>query len=91
MDFLNGLNDEYASGKADYEWSGYADNCVHTLHNALAAAGVWKPKSVRATRLRQLSDLAVPANSSSTSPSSPTSIRSRTSARSGATSCAGVH
>ena len=62
MDFLNGLNDEYASGKADYEWSGYADNCVHTLHNALAAAGVWKPKSVRATRLRQLFNLAVPAN-----------------------------
>ena len=62
MDFLNGLNDEYASGKADYEWSGYADNCVHTLHNALAAAGVWKPKSVRATRLRQLFHLAVPAN-----------------------------
>ena len=62
MDFLNGLNDEYASGKADYEWSGYADNCAHTLHNALAAAGVWKPKSVRATRLRQLFHLAVPAN-----------------------------
>jgi hypothetical protein len=62
MDYLNGLNDEYFHGEADYEWSGYADNCVHTLHNALAAAGVWKPKSVRATKLRQLYNVAVPAN-----------------------------
>jgi hypothetical protein len=62
MDYLNGLNDEYYNGDADYEWSGYADNCVHTLHNALAAAGIWKPKSIRATKLRQLFNLAVPAN-----------------------------
>lgn len=62
MNYLNALNDEYWNGEADYEWSGYADNCVHTLHNALAAAGVWKPKSVRATKLRQLYNLAVPAN-----------------------------
>jgi hypothetical protein len=62
MEFLNGLNDEYWNGEADYEWSGYADNCVHTLHNALAAAGVWKPKSIRTTKLRQLFNLAVPAN-----------------------------
>jgi hypothetical protein len=62
MDYLNALNDEYWNGEADYNWSGYADNCVHTLHNALAAAGVWKPKSIRATKLRQLFNLAVPAN-----------------------------
>ncbi len=62
MDFLNDLNDEYYRGEADYEWSGYADNCVHTLHNALAAAGIWKPKSVRATKARQFFNLAVPAN-----------------------------
>jgi len=62
MDFLNALNDEYWNGEADYEWSGYADNCVHTLHNALAAAGVWKSKSVQATKLRQLYNVAVPAN-----------------------------
>ena len=81
MDFLNGLNDEYASGKADYEWSGYADNCVHTLHNALAAAGVWKPKSVRATRCASF-HLAVPANEF-VDLARPTSIRSRSSRRSG--------
>jgi hypothetical protein len=62
MDYLNSLNDEYWSGNADYQWSGYSDNCVHTLHNALAAAGVWKPKSVRATKIRQFFNLAVPAN-----------------------------
>jgi hypothetical protein len=62
MNYLNSLNDEYWNGEADYEWSGYADNCVHTLHNALAAAGVWKPKSVRATKLRQIFNVAVPAN-----------------------------
>ena len=62
MDFLNDLNDEYWTGNADYEWSGYSDNCVHTLHNALAAAGVWKPKSIRGSKLRQLFHLAIPAN-----------------------------
>ncbi len=62
MDYLNGLNEEYYNGEADYDWNGLSDNCVHTLHNALAAAGVWKPKSVRATKLRQFFNLAVPAN-----------------------------
>jgi hypothetical protein len=62
MDYLNGLNDEYWNGNADYQWSGYSDNCVHTLHNALAAAGVWEPKSIRSTKLRQLFNLAIPAN-----------------------------
>jgi hypothetical protein len=62
MDYLNALNDEYHSGKAVYEWSGYSDNCVHTLHNSLAAAGIWKPKSVRAVKLRQAFNMAVPAN-----------------------------
>jgi len=62
MDYLNALNDEYWNGNADYHWSGYSDNCVHTLHNALAAAGVWKPKSIRGTKLRQLFNLAIPAN-----------------------------
>ena len=62
MDYLNSLNDEYWTGNADYNWSGYSDNCVHTLHNALAAAGVWKPKKIRGSRLRQLFHLAIPAN-----------------------------
>ena len=62
MGYLNGLNEEYASGEADYNWSGYHDNCVHTLRNALGAAEVWSPKSVRAVKLRQLFNLAIPSN-----------------------------
>jgi hypothetical protein len=62
IDFLNDLNREYATGAADYRWSGYHDNCVHTLRNALAAASVWSPTSVAVTKLRQLFHLAIPAN-----------------------------
>ena len=62
MHFLNDLNREYATGAAEFEWNGYHDNCVHTVRNALAAASVWDPISVRETRLRQLFHLAVPAN-----------------------------
>jgi hypothetical protein len=60
--FLNDLNREYATGAADFEWNGYHDNCVHTLRNALAAASIWEPISVRETKLLQLFHLAVPAN-----------------------------
>jgi hypothetical protein len=62
MDYLNRLNEEYALGEADYNWSGYSDNCVHTLHNALAAAFIWKPKSIRTIKLRQFFNLAIPSN-----------------------------
>lgn len=62
MNFLNELNHEYATGEADYDWSGFADNCVHTLRNSLAAAGVWTPLSVRAIKFRQIFNLAIPAN-----------------------------
>jgi len=60
--FLNDKNREYADGDADYNWSVWADNCVHTLRNALAAANIWSPLSVRAVKFRQLFNLAVPAN-----------------------------
>jgi hypothetical protein len=60
--YLNGLNREYALGKADYNWSGYSDNCSHTLHNALAAASVWPSKSVNSFKVRQFFNLSVPAN-----------------------------
>jgi hypothetical protein len=62
VDFLNDLNREYATGAAEYRWSGYHDNCVHTLRNALAAASVWEPKSINVIKLRQLFHLAIPAN-----------------------------
>jgi len=60
--FLNDKNREYAEGEADYNWSVWADNCAHTLRNALAAANIWTPLSVQAVKLRQIFNLAVPAN-----------------------------
>jgi len=60
--FLNDKNREYAEGDADYNWSVWADNCAHTLRNALAAANIWPPLSVRAIKFRQIFNLAVPAN-----------------------------
>ena len=60
--FLNDKNREYAEGKADYNWSVWADNCAHTLRNALAAANIWSPLSVRAIKIRQIFNLAIPAN-----------------------------
>ena len=60
--FLNDKNREYAEGNADYNWSVWSDNCVHTLRNALAAADIWSPLSVRTVKLLHLFNLAVPAN-----------------------------
>jgi len=60
--FLNDLNREFATGAIDYRWNGYHDNCVHTLRNALAAASIGDPISVRASKLRQIFHLAIPAN-----------------------------
>ena len=60
--FLNDKNREYFEGEADYNWSVWSDNCVHTLRNALAAANIWSPLSVRAVKFRQIFNLAVPAN-----------------------------
>jgi len=60
--FFNDKNTEYATGKADYNWNLLADNCVHTVRNALAAANVWAPISAGETKLRALFQLAVPAN-----------------------------
>jgi hypothetical protein len=62
IDFLNDLNRQYATGAADYQWNGIHDNCVHTLRNALAAASIWEPKSINLIKLRQLFQLAIPAN-----------------------------
>jgi hypothetical protein len=60
--FLNDKNQEYATGKADYNWSLLANNCVHTVRNALAAANMWSPVSVLGIKIRHLFRLAVPAN-----------------------------
>lgn len=43
VDFLNGLNVPYRAGAKEYRWRLFNDNCSHVVHNALAAAGVWRP------------------------------------------------
>lgn len=60
--FLNDLNRKFATGAVDYVWSGFSDNCVHTLRNSLAAASIDEPISVRTAKLLQVFNLAVPAN-----------------------------
>jgi hypothetical protein len=60
--FLNDKNLEYATGEADYNWDLLADNCVHTLRNALAAANIWSPLPVWAVKFLRFFNLAVPAN-----------------------------
>lgn len=60
--FLNDKKTEYATGKADYTWDLLADNCVHTVRNALAAANTWAPIPAWEVKLRRLFNLAVPAN-----------------------------
>lgn len=60
--FLNDKNREYAEGEADYAWSLFNHNCVHTVRNALAAANLWAPISVLQVKLLALFNLAVPAN-----------------------------
>lgn len=60
--FLNDKNREYATGEADYNWDLLANNCVHTVRNALAAANIWSPLTVLDVKIRHLFNLAVPAN-----------------------------
>ena len=62
--FLNDKNREYAEGDVDYNWSVWADNCVHTLRNALAAANIWSPLSVRAVKPFSFSTSRCPQTSS---------------------------
>ncbi len=39
--FLNAQNEPYRSGRREFVWSVFNDNCIHLAHNALAAAGLW--------------------------------------------------
>lgn len=43
IEYLNALNTPYRTGERIYRWRIFNDNCVHVVHNALAAAGVWAP------------------------------------------------
>lgn len=61
VDYLNAQNDHYYVTQ-DYEWTGVYDNCTHTTHNALAAAGFWDAYRTRAPLYQQVFNLAIPAN-----------------------------
>ena len=43
VDYLNDLNEPYRNGALVFKWRVLNNNCVHVVHNALAAAGVWAP------------------------------------------------
>lgn len=60
--YLNERNDPYGSGQIDFEWKLLGNNCAHTTHNALAAAGVWSPRKTDEFIWIQLFNLAIPAN-----------------------------
>lgn len=41
--FLNAANARYGAGNDEFLWHLLNNNCCHLNHNALAAAGIWKP------------------------------------------------
>jgi hypothetical protein len=43
VDYLNALNRPYRDGVRRFDWKLFNNNCCHVAHNALAAAGVWRP------------------------------------------------
>jgi len=62
IQYLNARNEEIFTGKAKFNWSAYYDNCAHTVHNALARAGLWKFKKLNQNRIKQFFNKAIPAN-----------------------------
>ena len=42
VDYLNALNAPFRTGAKIFRWRVMNNNCVHVVHNALAAAGVWE-------------------------------------------------
>jgi hypothetical protein len=42
VDYLNALNAPFRAGAKIFRWRVMNNNCVHVVHNALAAAGVWE-------------------------------------------------
>ena len=60
--FLNGLNALYRDGRKEYDWGVMENNCAHLIHNAFAAAGIWKEWPVDQFVLLAALDFPVPAN-----------------------------
>lgn len=62
VQYLNERNDPYGNGQTGFEWKLLGNNCAHTTHNALSAAGVWPITKTDEFLLIQLFNLAIPAN-----------------------------
>jgi hypothetical protein len=62
VDYLNGLNQPYRDGKAEYEWNVLNDNCIHVAHNALTSIGFWPLWPTHRFVLFAAFDFPVPKN-----------------------------
>jgi hypothetical protein len=51
IDSLNQRNEEYTTGKVEFSWDEFSNNCVTLMHNALAQAGIRKPISTKSPSL----------------------------------------
>jgi hypothetical protein len=60
--YLNGLNQPYRDGPAEYQWSVLNDNCIHVAHNALSATGFWPLWPTKRALLTAMFDFPVPKN-----------------------------
>lgn len=60
--YLNGVNAIYKDGKKDFEWNVLENNCTHLVHNALAAAGLWREWETERFFLISAFDFPVPKN-----------------------------
>jgi hypothetical protein len=61
VDYLNSLNDFYRKN-GNYKWSAIYNNCAHTAHNAIAAAGLFRPIATDKLIVQQVFNLAIPSN-----------------------------
>jgi hypothetical protein len=60
--YLNGVNAIYKDGKKDFDWNVLENNCTHLVHNALAAAGLWREWETERFFLISAFDFPVPKN-----------------------------
>lgn len=61
-DYLNGVNNKYYLGNKTYEWSMIKNNCTHLAMNTSHAMGINSSIETDRSILRQIFNLAVPAN-----------------------------
>jgi hypothetical protein len=60
--YLNGLNQPYRDGEAEYNWNVLTDNCIHVAHNALTAIGFWPLWPTGRSIIISAFDFPVPKN-----------------------------